>query len=440
MKLKDIALGTLVNISRFAVAATFIFSGYVKAIDPQGTQYKIQDYLEALHITGYMPDYATLGTAVLLGSIEFCLGIFLLFAVHRHLVSRLILIFMGIMTPLTLWLAIDNPIKDCGCFGDALLLTNWQTFYKNIVLLAGAALLCKKPLLMHRFISKTNQWIVVIYTMLFILVSSTVSMYTLPQFDFRPYHIGVNIKDGMTIPKGAKEPKFETTFILEKNGTRKEFTLDNYPDSTWTFIDSKTVQTEEGYVPPIHDFSIQTIDTEEDITDSVISQKGYVFLFISPHLEVADDSNFGDIDRIYEYCQEKHYPFYALTASTEKGIQHWRDITGAEYNFYITDETTLKTIIRSNPGLLLLKDGTIIGKWGHNTLPDLTEESPALEKTPYGHITEKSITQKISEIILWYLLPLLIISLLDRIWHFSLWIRRNNILTRYINFLKQKRK
>lgn len=134
---------------------------------------------------------------------------------------------------------------------------------------------------------------------------------------------------------------------MEKNGVRKEFTLDNYPDSTWQFIDSKTEQIKEGYVPPIHDFSIELADGD-DITDSILSRKGYTFLLISPHLSQADDSNFGGIDQLYEYAQDEKIPFYCLTASTEKEIQRWEDITGAEYPFCITDETTLKTIIRSN--------------------------------------------------------------------------------------------
>ena len=156
---------------------------------------------------------------------------------------------------------------------------------------------------MVRFVSRTNQWIAVNYTVLYILASSLYSLYTLPRFDFRPYHVGADIRAGMQIPEGAKLPKYETTFILQKDGVEKEFTLDNYPDSTWEFVDSKTVQTEEGYVPPIHDFAIQRTEDGEDITDSVLTHEGYTFLLISPHLEHADDSNFGDIDQLYEYCR-----------------------------------------------------------------------------------------------------------------------------------------
>jgi len=432
--------GIVVNACRIVVALTFIFSGFVKAIDPLGTQYKLHDYLMAWGLVEYVPDYLTLIAAVLLGALEFCLGVFTLFAIHRRTVSKAILAFMCVMAPLTLWLAIANPIKDCGCFGDAVVLTNWQTFYKNVVLLAAAVVLAVRPLAMPRFISHTNQWIVETYSAVFILLSSVLSLYYLPQFDFRPYHIGSDIRKGMEIPKGAKEPQFETTFILEKDGVRKEFTLADYPDSTWTFIDSKTVQTEEGYVPPIHDFSIQTIDGGEDITDSVISHRGYSFLFISPYLEKADDSNFGEIDQIYEYAENHGYPFYALTASTDKGIKHWRDITGAEYNFYQTDGTTLKTMIRSNPGLLLIKDGVVIGKWSHNNLPRLDYKSPELEKTEYGSLLQRSVASNVSVIFLWYILPVLLLSFADRTWKFTQWIRNKGHSNKIYQRFKGKKK
>lgn len=435
-----IITGLCVNLCRLAVSLTFIFSGYVKAVDPLGTQYKLQDYLEVLQLAQYIPDYLTLAASVLLGAAEFCLGVFLLFAIRRRLVTRLILLFMAVMTPLTLWLAVDNPIEDCGCFGDAVVLTNWETFYKNVALLAASALLAMRPPMMPKFVSYANQWIVVNFTILFILVSSGLSLYTLPPFDFRPYHVGANIKEGMEIPEGAPLPEFETTFILEKDGVRKEFTIDNYPDSTWTFIDSKTIQTAEGYVPPIHDFSIQATDGSADITDSVLNHKGYAFLLVSPHLEYADDSNFGEIDGIYEYSLDRKYPFYALTASTDEAIRHWRDITGAEYNFYHTDETTLKTVIRSNPGLLLIKDGTVIGKWSHNDLPELDEKSPALEKTEYGTMTGHSAMTKISRILLWYILPLVLLSLADRTWQFTRWIRQKEHSNKIYQLLKGKKK
>ncbi|MBO4486063.1 MAG: DoxX family protein [Prevotella sp.] len=413
-----------VNICRLVLAAVFIFSGYVKAIDPLGTQYKLHDYAEAAGMSALAPDWLTLSGSVVLSAVEFCLGIFLLFAIQRRLVSRLTLFFIAVMTLVTLWLYIANPIEDCGCFGDALKLTNGQTLLKNLLLLACAVVVAWWPLKMVRFISESNQWIVINYTIIFIIGSSLWSLYMLPPFDFRPYRLGTNISEGMEIPEGAQQPKFETTFIMEKDGQRQEFTLDDYPDSTWTFIDSKTVQTEKGYVPPIHDFSI--VLHEEDITEQILEDAGYTFLLCSPHLENADDSNFGDIDQIYEYAEEHDYPFYCLTASADEAINRWIELTGAEYPFCTTDETTLKTVIRSNPGLVLLKAGTIIGKWSHNDLPHIDPALSAqpLEQLPIGHQPADSTPRKIATILLWFVLPLTLLTLADRTWAWTKWFRR----------------
>ena len=416
-------LKMIVNLCRIIVAVTFIFSGFVKAIDPIGTQYKLQDYLGAIGMAGILPNWTLLAVAVFLAAIEFCIGIFLLFAIQRRLISKLTVAFMAFMTMVTVWIVVADPVKDCGCFGDALHLTNTETLIKNIVLLVCSLAIMYRPLAMFRFVSKSNQWIVTNYTIVFILVSSGLSLYYLPIFDFRPYHIGVNIPRGMEIPKGAKLPQFKTTFIMEKNGQRKEFTLDNYPDASWKFIDSKTVQTSEGYIPPIHDFSITDNKTGLDLTNSVLSHKGYTFLLIAPHLETADDSNFGDIDRLYEYAQSYDIPFYCLTASTTKAIKRWVDLTGAEYSFCITDEAVLKTIIRSNPGLLLLKDGTIINKWSHNNLPNEAKLSRPISQSSLGKMPKDSVPAKILEIVLWFILPLTLLTLADRLWAWSKWVR-----------------
>lgn len=413
----------LVNACRFLLGATFVFSGFVKAIDPIGTQYKLQDYISAVGMGGIVPDIVTLLASVALSALEFSLGVFVLFAIRRHLVSKILVAFMAVMTLITVWIVLFNPVKDCGCFGEALRLTNVQTLLKNIVLLAASVVVAWRPLRMYRFLSRSTQWIAINYTILFVLLLSAHCLYHLPLIDFRPYHIGMNIKKGMEIPAGAPQPEFETTFILQKNGVKKEFTLDNYPDSSWQFVDSKTVQTKEGYVPPIHDFSIQKADGD-DITDSVLTAKGYIFLLVSPHLEQADDSNFGDIDLLYEYCQERKIPFYCLTASTKKDIDHWGDITGAEYPFCFTDETTLKTIIRSNPGLLLLKDGTIIRKWSHNDLPSSSSLNAPLSKLSIGAMPSTSLGETIMKVVLLFFIPLIILVFADRTWAWTRYLRR----------------
>lgn len=359
-------------VARTVVGLTFILSGLVKAIDPLGTQYKIQDYLAAIPPSLSLPDMLTLLMSVSLSMVEFTLGAFMLTAISRRLTARLTLLFMLVMTAVTVWIYIADPVKDCGCFGDALTLTNLETLLKNIVLLALAALVAWRPTHIGRLMSRSNQMLLGQMLMVTPVALSFWCLYDLPLIDFRPYHIGADIKAGMEIPEGAEQPVFDTTFIMEKDGERREFTLDNYPDSTWTFVDSKTVTVKEGYVPPIHDFSITAADGE-DITDMVLGREGYTFLLISPDLDKADDQNFGDIDQIYEFCQDNSIPFYCLTASTEKSQQHWQNITGAEYPFCMTDATTLKTMIRSNPGLMLLEKGVVRGKWSHNRLPETTE-------------------------------------------------------------------
>ena len=431
---------TVVNVCRFVLAATFIFSGYVKAIDPLGTLYKLKDYAAAMSLNGLLPDWVLVGVAIALGALEFALGVFMLFAVRRHVVSRITLAFMTAMTVLTLWIFVADPVKDCGCFGDALKLTNGETLLKNIVLIACAALVAWRPVDMARFISRSNQWIVRYYTVAYIVITSVYCLYTLPIFDFRPYHVGMNIKQGMEIPEGAEQPEFESTFLLRKNGETREFTLDNYPDSTWEYVDTRTVQTKKGYEPPIHDFALTSCDTGEDITEQVLTKKGYTFLLVSPRLAVADDSNFGDIDQIYEYAEKNGADFYCVTASANDEIERWRDLTGAEYQFCNADETTLKTMIRSNPGLMLLKDGTIIDKWSHNALPQTDDLTAPLQQLTIGKAQNDSTTERLLIVLLTFFLPLSALTLADRLWAWSKWIRNKQSNNRIFNLFKTEKK
>lgn len=356
-------------LARLVLAIILLFSGFVKAVDPLGTQYKLQDYLEALGMGGMIADWVLLGIAIALSTMEFVLGVLLLFAISRRLVTKIVLGVMVVMTCLTVWIYVADPVEDCGCFGDAIVLTNGQTLVKNIVLLALAALLAWKPLRIKRFISLRWQWITYYTAVAFIIAVSAYSLYFLPIIDFRPYHVGADIREKMSIPDGAPQPEYKTTFILEKDGRQQEFTLENYPDSTWTFIDSKTVQTSEGYIPEIRDLAIQDMRSGDDLTEQILNDEGLTMLLISPHLEQASDAQFGEIDRLYEWAKEQGISFYCLTASGHRGIEQWIDMTGAEYPFCNVDETTLKTMIRSNPGLMLLKNGKVMGKWSHNNLP-----------------------------------------------------------------------
>lgn len=427
----------IINLFRIVLGLTFILSGFVKAIDPLGTQYKIEDYLGVLSLGDMLPDFVTLGTSVAISAIEFTLGVLLLFAISRRVISKVTLVFMTIMTLITSWLYIANPINDCGCFGDAIHLTNGETLLKNIIMLVMTAVVVYKPRDMIRTLSNGNSTIVINYSVLFILLYAAYSLYMLPQFDFRPYHIGANIEEGMKISEGAPQPEFETTFMMKKDGQTKEFTLENYPDSTWEFVDSKTIMVKEGFVPPIHDFSILSL-SGDDLTEDILQQKGYTFLLIAPYLEKADDSNFGPIDQIYEYAEEYGYKFYCLTASGKQAIARWQDMTGAEYPFYNTDAVTLKTIIRSNPGMLLLKDGTVIQKWSHNELPNDSELYAPLDQLTIGTQKATSDTRMILKLLMLFILPLIVFSIADRIFAFTKWFKKYKRLTSILTFKKKK--
>ena len=206
------------NLCRFVLAFVFIFSGFVKANDPWGFQYKLGDYLRAFDLPISFSDSFLFGIAVLLAIIEFTLGVYLLFGINRKLSSTLVLILMGFMTPLTLYLAIANPISDCGCFGDIWVISNWASFWKNVILLIAAITVFKWRTCMFRLITSRSEWLISLYTLVFITVVVIYCVQKLPIFDSRPYHIGANIREGMTIPEGETGDIYETRFILEKIG------------------------------------------------------------------------------------------------------------------------------------------------------------------------------------------------------------------------------
>jgi triosephosphate isomerase len=392
----------LVNVCRLVLALTFILSGFVKAVDPLGTQYKLHDYATAMGLGSLVPDVLTLLGSVCLSALEFMLGIMLFFAIRRTLTTRVLLVVMTLMTLLTVWIYWADPVSDCGCFGDAVVLSNGATLLKNLVLMGCTLVVWKWPLDMMRFISRSNQWIVVNYSVLFIAAVAGWALYDLPQFDFRPYHVGTNLREGWQRMMEGEESPYTDFFMEDQSG-------------------------DEG-----------------DLTEQVLSHEGYTFLLVSPHLEQADDSQLDLINQVYEYAQEHQYPFYCLTASGEKGISRWRDTTGAEYPFVLTDDVTLKTVIRSNPGLLLLKDGTIIRKWSHNRLPDEYQLQRPLDQLELGQLPEEdTVAGKILSMLLWYVLPLLLLTIADRLWAWSRWLKKKdkkeNINNINNNVLKQEK-
>ena len=409
-------IGIVTTVCRFVLAVVFIFSGFVKAIDPLGTQYKIQDYLDAFGWTDVFPDFFPFLASVLLGMLEFCLGVYLFFGIRRIIAPRAVVALMAVMTPLTFWLALDNPVSDCGCFGDAVVLSNWETFWKNVVLLAMSVVVLKWRKRLVPLVTTRFDWLIALYGFVYILCMTIYCYRELPVFDFRPYYVGADIRKGMEIPEGEELSKLETLFVMQKDGVKKEFTLDNYPDSTWTFVDTRTVVKEQGYEPPIHDFSMINYEDGEDMTEQVLADKNYTFLLVAHQLGLADDSKIDLINELYDYSLEYGYAFYCLTSSSDEDIEEWRANTGAEYPFCLMDNITLKTMVRSNPGLILLKEGKVIRKWSVNNLPDEYQLAGALENLPIGHVDNQSYVRKTALVIAWFVFPLFLICLSDLMW------------------------
>lgn len=355
----------ITEICRIILGITFIFSGTVKAIDPVGGAIKMEDYFGAFGLSFLNP--IALFASINLSAVEFLLGVCILMAVYRKFTTICMLVFMSFMTLLTLYLAIFNPVHDCGCFGEAIILTNWETFFKNFLLLLPASIVVfiyhKKmtPVYTHKV-----YWFVVLFGYLFSVGFSYYNYDHLPIMDFRPYKVGANIPQLMSFPENAPQDQYE--FIYEKDGKRESFTPETAPagDPSWTFVDAKLIK--PGYVPPITSFELYDAN-EDNIAEEILADENGIFLLISPKLEKASDKNIDEINNIYDYSVEHHLKFYCVTSSTKEAVDTWINNTGAEYPFLTADDVTLKTIIRANPGLVLLKSGTILDKWNHNDIP-----------------------------------------------------------------------
>lgn len=352
-------------ICKVITGLVFMFSGFVKAIDPLGSAYKFHDYFQAFHLD--FLKLLSLPLAIILCSLEFLGGFSVLTGIRQKSGIWIVFLLILFFTPLTLVLAIFNPVSDCGCFGDAINLTNWQTFGKNIVLLVFILLLFKGRKNTVPIFKSLTEWMTIgIIAVIFILFSAYNIRY-LPIVDFLPYSVGTNIESKMKIPAGAASDEYSTTFIYEKDGLRKEFTINDYPanDTSWKFIDQKSVLTKKGYEPPIHDFSI--IDMKnENITGQILSDKGYTILMISKKLSEVNPEKLDMGFEIGAYCKSSGISFYILTASGYSEINNF----GKGLPFCYADETVLKTMVRSNPGYILLRNGTIIGKWSWANVPE----------------------------------------------------------------------
>ncbi|TAJ15722.1 DoxX family protein [Marinilabiliaceae bacterium JC017] len=355
-------------ISRLIIGIVFTFSGFVKAVDPVGGAIKIKDYLEAFHLSAL--EDLSLPLAILLSTFEFLIGFHLLVGIRVKLVAIPAFLFMLFFTGLTLVLAIANPVSDCGCFGDAIKLTNWQTFYKNLITLPFSFIIFHQRKNYKENLALWRSWLLTGLCCIFAVGLSIYSLDNLPLLDFRPFKVGTSILEDSKIPEGAPMPEYETIFILEKDGIKKEFDVNNYPyeDSTWVFVESKTNLIKEGYQPPILNFMLDTPEGE-NLTDNLLHHSQPVVLMITPKLEKANTTQIEEFKKIRNVCMEKGYPFYCVTASLPETIYAFDVKHEANFDYLSADETMLKTIIRSNPGLMVLKDGIIMAKYHYNHLP-----------------------------------------------------------------------
>ena len=352
-------------ISRVLIGFTFIFSGFVKAIDPLGTTYKIQDYLEVMSLS-WFSELALIASFTLITA-EFLAGMLLITNINFKFGLWLTSLLMVAMTPLTLWIAIKNPVTDCGCFGDAIILSNWATFWKNIVLDTLIIILWLLQKRIYRpWLTSFPSWTLTLSFCLITIGMGIHSLNNLPIIDFRPYKIGNDILVGMELPEGAVRDQYHTTFIYSKDGVEQEFELQNAPynDSTWTFVEQRTELIAKGEEPPIHDFSIITPEGD-DLTYDILYSEGRTYLVVMYDLHKTKTKYLDNIRQIYNRTQTENAEFIVLTASSDM-IDDFKQEHNLPYQFALTDPIQLKTMVRSNPGVVILEGSKVIDKFNPN--------------------------------------------------------------------------
>ena len=363
------------NLCRIIVGIVFIYSGFVKGIDPLGSDYKFTDYFNAFGM-GWM-NATTLFFSFALSLAEFLIGTALLFNLGVSRMAWGSLLFMAFFTPLTLVLALTNPVSDCGCFGDAMILTNWQTFWKNIILFLLAIMIFVYRKEYKSSLSLMGQFSFLTLAGAGMLCLSIYCYRHLPVLDFRPYAVGKNIMEGMRLPEGAKPDQYEVTlkYKNKQTGEIRSFTEENYPwqdTLNWEYESSSERLVKKGYITPIHDLVIEH-PTLGNITEEILEDDNHTILAVAYNLNQSDTQYQPAINRLAEYAREKGIRFYGLTSSTERDIEAYKKRNHVPYEFCTADEIQLKTMIRSNPGVIILREGTILDKWAGKDVPDVKE-------------------------------------------------------------------
>lgn len=369
---RHLLLSISVWFCRIVTGATFIFSGFVKAVDPWGTIYKFEEYLAALNI----PMLDTLLVICVFGlcAFEFIIGIALISGCYRRSAPILALAFMCVMLPVTFWVAVSDPVKDCGCFGDVLIISNWATFWKNVILTLLIIWLVKSNKRTFALITPALQWIGVVGSIAFILAVSLAGYMIQPLLDFRGYTIGT----GFISPESDNDDEPDFQFIYEKDGKQKVFGVDDeLPDeaSGWKFIERKEIYPEKKKSSediPSHSFRFWNMNGDEDVTGTVTDADNTYLLLLVPDLEKVSPAATWKINELYDWSKKLSITMMAVVSGSENSINEWIDLSMPQYNIYTSDDTAIKEVARGNPAMIYVEDNNIIWK---STLDALDVES-----------------------------------------------------------------
>ena len=359
----------IVNISRVLVGALFVFSGFIKLNDPLGFSYKLQEYFsyDVLNIP-FLEPYA-LGISIFVVVFEVVLGVFLLIGYKPKFTVWSLLGMIVFFTFLTFYAAYFDKVKDCGCFGDFLKLTPWQSFTKDVILLVLILVLFFGVSQIKPIFNKLGTTLAALLGFVACLWFGYHVLMHLPSIDFRAYKIGNNILDEMSIPENAKKPVIEYTWKFNVNGEETEYvTNGSYPDVDGDYVSVTTKVIEEGYEPKILDFSIESED--EDLTTYFL-EMDHLVMVVSYSLEKAEKDGLSALKSVTDNAMQNGYTVIGLTASGAETKQRIKNTYDLNFDFYLCDEKVLKTIVRSNPGILELNKGTVMQKVHWNDTDDL---------------------------------------------------------------------
>ena len=372
----------IVGISRVLVGALFIISGLVKLNDPIGFAFKLQDYFapDVLDL-GFLVPYSLL-IAIFVVIFEVLVGVALLLGYLKKFTLWALMLMIVFFTFLTFYSAYFNKVTDCGCFGDAIPLTPWESFYKDIILLVLIIILFIGRKYIKPFFAEGTRSIIIFATFVGCMAITYHVLQHLPIIDFRPYKIGANIKEGMTVPEGAPGPIYEYQWTFNINGEEKTIvTNGEYPQVDGELVNTETKMIQEGYVPPIHDFTMER--NGEDFTDQFLNEENLIVI-VAYSLTNTEKDGYISVKEITDRAIKNGYNVIGLSASSQEMTESLTDTYKLNFKFYFCDETTLKTIVRSNPGILELDKGTIKQKLHWNDahkldLPVVENSKPKLD-------------------------------------------------------------